>query len=42
MCEFVFCGFGVLGFLAAYDFESSGFVCYGLYYVAVVGGDDDF
>ena len=42
MCEFVFCGFGVLGFLAAYDFESSGFVCYGLYYVSVVGGDDDF
>ena len=34
-CEFVFCGFGLFGVLAAYYFESSGFVCYGLYYVAV-------
>ena len=40
--EFVFVGFGLLGVLSAYDFESSGFVCDGLYYVAVVGGDDDF
>ena len=40
--EFVFVGFGLLGVLSADDFESSGFVCDGLYYVAVVGGDDDF
>ena len=40
--EFVFVGFGLLGVLSAYDFESSGFVCDGLYYVAVVGGYDDF
>lgn len=40
--EFVFVGFGLLGVLSADDFESSGFVCDGLYYVAVVGGYDDF
>ena len=38
----VFCFFGVFWWLASYDHWGVEFVCYGLYYVAVVGGDDYF